>query len=86
VAAAVQALDALDADAAGAVAFDLRAHRDQHLGQVGDLGLLRGVLQHRLAFGQRGGHQQVLGAGDGDHVGGDARALAGAGGGQLATM
>ena len=48
---------------------------DQHLGQVGDLGLLRGVLQHRLAFGQRRGHQQVLGAGDGDHVGGDARAL-----------
>ncbi len=29
----------------------------------------------RLALGQRGGHQEVLGAGDRDHVGSDARAL-----------
>eukprot|EP01137_Pigoraptor_chileana_P029746 Opistho-2@15329 len=73
--AAVQLLDALDADVAGAVAFDLRAHADQHFGQVDDLGLLRGVLEQRLALGQRGGHEEVLGAGDGDHVGQDARAL-----------
>ena len=71
----VQPVDALDADAARAVALDARAHRDQHLGQVGDLRLLRGVLEHGLALGQRRGHQQVLGAGDGDHVGRDARAL-----------
>ena len=43
-----------------------------------DLRLVRRVLEHGLAFGQRRGHQQVLGAGDGDHVGRDARALAAA--------
>jgi hypothetical protein len=73
--AAMQLLHALDADVAGAVAFDLRAHADEHFGQVDDLGLLRGVLEQRLALGQRGGHQEVLGAGDGDHVGHDDRAL-----------
>ena len=55
--------------------FDLRAHLDQHLGQIGHLWLLGGVFQHRLAIGQRGSHEEVFGAGDGDHVGGDARAL-----------
>jgi len=73
--AAAQRLDAADADAARAVAFDLRAHGDQHLGQVGDFGLLRGVFEHRLALGQRRGHEQVLGAGHRDHVRGDARAV-----------
>ena len=72
---AVQPLDALDADPARAVALDARAHRDQHLGEVVDLGLLRRVLEDRLALGERRRHQQVLGAGDGDHVGRDARAL-----------
>ena len=66
---------ALNADAAGPVPLDLCAHLDEHLSQVGDLGLLRGVFQHRLALGQAGGHDEVLGAGHGDHVGGDARAL-----------
>ena len=55
--------------------FDLRAHPDQHLSQVGNLGLLGGVFQDGLAFGQRGSHQEVLGTGDRHHVGGDARAL-----------
>ena len=73
---AVQALDALDADAARcrgprscapmAISSSARSATS---------GSLRGVLEHRLALGQRGGHHQVLGAGDGDHVGGDARAL-----------
>jgi hypothetical protein len=69
----VQRLTPWTTDAARCPAFDARAHRDQQLGQVDDLGLLRGVFQHRLAVGQRRGHQQVLGAGDGDHVGDDAR-------------
>ena len=73
--ATVQALHTLDADAARAMAFDLRAHFDEHLGQVGNLGLLGGVFQHRLAFGQGRGHHEVFSAGDGDHVGGDARAF-----------
>ena len=37
-------------------------------GQVDDLGLAGAVLQHGFAFGERGGHQQVFGAGDGDLV------------------
>ena len=75
---------ALDADPARAVALDPRAHRDQHLGEVGDLRLLGRVLEDGLALGERRGHQQVLGAGDGDHVGRDARALAAAS--AVATM
>ena len=53
------------------MAFDLRAHGDQHFGQVGDFGLLCGVFQHGFALSQRGGHHEVLGAGDRHHVGGD---------------
>jgi hypothetical protein len=64
-----------------------RAHGDQHLGQVGNFGLLGGVFQHGLALGQRGGHEEVLGARHGDHVGGDACALqARAPAGSLAIM
>jgi hypothetical protein len=51
--AAVQLVDALDADAAGAVALDLCAHADEHLCQVDDLGLLGGVFEDRFALGQR---------------------------------
>ena len=72
---AVQTVNALDVDAAGAVAFDLGAHGDQHLGQIRNLGLLGGVFQHRFALGQRRGHEEVLGAGHGHHVGGDAGAF-----------
>ena len=42
-------------------------------GEVGDLGLAGAVLQHRLAVGEDGGHEQVLGAGDGDLVEGVVR-------------
>ena len=75
VGATVQPLDALDANAAGAMAFNLCAHGDQHLGQVRNFRLLGGVFQHCLALGQRGSHEEVLGARHGDHVGGDACAL-----------
>src|SRR5690606_20431013 len=71
---AVQAFHALDDDAVGAVAFDVRAHGDQDLGQVDDLGFAGGVFQHGAAFGQGGGHHQVFRAGHGDHVRQDARA------------
>jgi hypothetical protein len=41
-------------------ALDLRAHLHQHPAQVGDLRLTRGVVDHRRALGQHGGHQDVL--------------------------
>ena len=71
----MQTADALDANTAAAMAFDLRAHRDQHLGQIANLGLLRSVFKQGLAIGQRRGHQEIFGPGDGDHVGGDACTL-----------
>ena len=70
----LQTLDAVDDDAVGAVPLDAGAHGDQQLGQVGDLGFLGGILQHRLPVGQGGGHQQVFRASHGDHVGNDTRA------------
>ncbi|MNT30693.1 hypothetical protein D3C72_1665010 [compost metagenome] len=78
---AMQAVHALHHQAVSADAIDLRTHLHQQVGQVGHLGLARGVLQHGLALGQRGGHQQILGAGHGDHVRHHARALQTAGAG-----
>ena len=72
---AVQALDALDDDSVGAGALDLRAHGDQEIGQIDHLRFARGVLEHRLAVGQRRGHHEILGAGDGDGLEHQARAL-----------
>jgi hypothetical protein len=74
VARAAQALDTLDHDLVGPGAADLRAHRDQEVGEIDDLRLARRVLDDRLAFGERRGHQQVLGAGDGDGLEHQARA------------
>ena len=72
---AVQALHALDAHHARAVAGDLRPAAVQELRQVLDLGLAGRVLQHRLALGQGGGHDEVLGAAHGREVELDVRAL-----------
>ena len=58
---AVQALDALDDELAGADAPDPRAHGDEAMAEVDDLGLARGVAQNRLALGKARRHQQVLG-------------------------
>ena len=66
---------ALNTDAAAAVALNFRAHFDQHFSQVGNLGLLRRILKNGFAFGQGGGHEEILCASDSDHVGGNARAL-----------
>ena len=52
---------------------------DEQPRQVGHLRLARGVLDHGGALGERGRHHEVLGAGHGDEVGGDARALEPAG-------
>jgi hypothetical protein len=63
---AVQFIDALDGQRAGADAVDLRAHRHEALGDVGDLGLHGGVLDHRLALGERRGHQDDVRGADRD--------------------
>ena len=57
----LERVDALDLDARGAGAAHDRPHGAEHLGQVGDLGLLGRVLDHRGALGQHRGHQQVVG-------------------------
>ena len=81
---AFEAVGALDAQGRGADAFDLGAHLDEALGDVADLGLARGVLDHRLAPGQRGRHQHVVGGADRD-LGEDDAAAAQAALGALAT-
>ncbi len=72
---AVKLVDALDADGCGACAFDLRAHGGEQGGEVGDFGLAGAVLEEGFALGEDGGHEQVFGAGDGDLVEDDVRAL-----------
>ena len=62
----MEPLDAFDGEGVGAQTVDPRAHRDQAFGEVGDLGLARGVLDHRRAPGEGGGHQRILGRADGD--------------------
>jgi hypothetical protein len=73
--AAAQAGLAMHGDMFAADAVDHRAHGDQALRQVGDLGLARGILQHGGAVGQRCGHQQVLGGTDTNLREADHRAL-----------
>ena len=63
-----QPLHAVDHDARGACALDIRAQRDQAIGQVGDFRFHGRVLEHGGALGQGRGHQHVLGAGHADHV------------------
>ncbi len=45
--------------------------------QIHHLRLARGILEHRLALGQGGGHHEILGAGDGDGFQHQPRALSG---------
>ena len=61
-------------DPVGAGAAHVGAHLQQHLGELDDLGLARGVLDHRLALGEARRHHHVLGAVHGREVEGDARA------------
>ncbi len=62
-------------------AFDLRSHFIQQGGEVGDFRLAGAILQDGFAFGQRSGHEQVFGAGDGDFVEDDFSAFQARGGG-----
>ena len=71
---AAEPLDAFDPNRGRARAFDLRAHFREQIGQVLDLGLLRGVFENGLAAGQSRRHHQIFGAGDGDAVKVDPRA------------
>ena len=71
----LQGLDTLNVNSAAAMAFNFGAHANQHFGQVGDFGFLRGVFEYRLALCQRSCHQKVFGSCDGDHVGGNACAF-----------
>ena len=72
---AVELVDSLDADGRRARALDLRAHGGEQRGEVGDFGFAGAVLEERFALGEDGGHEQVFGAGDGDLVEDDVRAL-----------
>jgi hypothetical protein len=58
-----QPLDPVHHDLVGAGAVDGRAHGDEKVGEIDDLGLARCVLDDRLALGERRRHHQVLGAG-----------------------
>ena len=75
VAGAVELGYSLDLDGGGACAFDFGSHGDEEGGEVGDLGLAGTVLEDGFAVGEGGGHEQVFGAGDGDLVEDDVRAL-----------
>ena len=72
---AVEAGDALTRMVEVPAPFDLRAHGGEQRGEVGDFGLARAVLDSGFALGEHGGHQQVFGAGDGDLVEDDVRAV-----------
>src|ERR1700739_1557625 len=56
-------------------ALKVGAHRDEEVREIDDLGLASGVLDDGLPVGERGGHHQILRAGDGDGVEHQPRAL-----------
>ena len=64
----VQHVDTLDGDGRGAGAGDLGAHLVQQHGQVDDLRLPGGVVDHRGAVGENRRHQDVLGGADAGEV------------------
>ena len=61
-----QRVDAVDGDGRGAGAGDPGAHGVEAVGEIDDLRLARGVLEHRLAAGQRRRHHQHMGGADRD--------------------
>ena len=71
----MQGLDALDLDPVGPRARDSCAHGAEHPGKINHLGFARCILDERGAAGERGSHHEIFGAGDGDHVGDNARTL-----------
>ena len=65
---AVEFGDALDANRRSARALDVCAHGVEQRGEVSDFRLAGAILHDGLALGERGGHQHVFGAGDGNFV------------------
>ncbi len=65
---AFQLAHAFYTDGGGAGALDFGSHLVEQGGEIGDFGFARAVLKNGFAFGQRGGHEQVFGAGDGNFV------------------
>ena len=65
---AMQLAHALHADRGRACTLDLRAHGVEQSSQIGDFRFASAVLHNGFTIGQRGGHQQVFGAGDRDFV------------------
>ena len=61
---AVQPSDASNHQTVGPDALDVGPHGEKTPGEIGDLGLARGVLQHRLAIGERRRHQKIFGRPD----------------------
>ena len=61
---AVQPLDAVDDQVRRADSLDLRAHRDEQVAKIDDLGLARGVEQLRPALGEHRRHDRILGRAD----------------------
>ena len=60
----MEPVDALDLQRLGAHPRNRRAHREQQIAQIDDLGLARGVLDHRAALGQHRRHHRILGRAD----------------------
>jgi len=58
--AAVESLDSVDDELAGADAINLCTHADEHLAKVLDMGFARGVDEDGLALGKDSGHCEVF--------------------------
>ncbi len=58
-----QTLDAIDGDGVGTCAVNLGTHCDQEVGQIDNLWLARGVLQHAATVGEAGSHHDVFSTG-----------------------
>ena len=67
----MQPVLAVDGERVALQPLDLRPHRDQALGEIGDLGLARGIFDHRRAAGEHRRHQRILGRPDRDGGEGD---------------
>ena len=65
---AMQLFHAVNSDGVGARTPDLRTHRRQACGQIGNLRFARGVFDDRCAFGQSRSHHQIFCAGDSDRI------------------
>ena len=79
VAAAPQAVHALNFNGVRAGTPDVGAHRVEEVGQVHDMRLLGSVLDDGVAFRPDGGHHDIHGSAHGDHIQIDVGALEAAG-------